>query len=65
MAVKVEIPSPLREHTGGQTEVAVAGLKAYVEEVKNGRFPDDDHSYGVDDKEYEKFLNLVEKRRHA
>ena len=25
MAVKVEIPSPLREHTGGQTEVAVAG----------------------------------------
>ena len=47
------------------TEVAVAGLKAYVEEVKNGRFPDDDHSYGVDDKEYEKFLNLVEKRRHA
>src|SRR5437016_1056674 len=47
------------------TEVAVAGLKAYVEEVKNGRFPDDDHSYGVDDKEYEKFLDLVEKRRHA
>jgi molybdopterin synthase sulfur carrier subunit len=25
MAVKVEIPSPLREHTGGKTEVAVAG----------------------------------------
>jgi len=25
MAVKVEIPSPLREHTGGQTEVAVSG----------------------------------------
>src|SRR5438105_4578635 len=47
------------------TEVAVAGLKTYVEEVKNGRFPDDDHSYGVDDKEYEKFLNLVEKRKHA
>ena len=47
------------------TEVAVAGLKAYVEDVKSGRFPDDDHSYGVDDKEYEKFLRLVEKRKHA
>ena len=47
------------------TEVAVAGLKAYAEEVRSGRFPDDDHSYGVDDKEYEKFLRLVEKRRHV
>jgi 3-methyl-2-oxobutanoate hydroxymethyltransferase len=47
------------------TEVAVAGLKAYVDDVKKGTFPDDDHSYGVDDKEYEKFLSLVEKRRHA
>lgn len=25
MAVRVEIPSPLREHTGGQTEVSVSG----------------------------------------
>lgn len=25
----------------------------------------DDHRYGVDDKECEKFLRLVEKRRHA
>ena len=47
------------------TEVAVAGLKAYVEDVKSGRFPDDDHSYGVDDKEYEKFLRMVDKRKHA
>ena len=47
------------------TEVAVAGLRAYVEDVKSGRFPDDDHSYGVDDKEYEKFQRLVEKRKHA
>ncbi len=47
------------------TEVAVAGLKAYVQDVKNGTFPDDDHSYGVDDKEYEKFLSLLEKRRHV
>ena len=47
------------------TEVAVAGLKAYVAEVKAGTFPDDDHCYGVDDKEYEKFLGLVQKRRHV
>jgi 3-methyl-2-oxobutanoate hydroxymethyltransferase len=46
------------------TEVAVSGLKAYAEEVRSGAFPDDDHSYGVDQSEYEKFLNLVERRRH-
>ncbi|MDP1789940.1 MAG: 3-methyl-2-oxobutanoate hydroxymethyltransferase [Methylibium sp.] len=47
------------------TEVAVQGLKAYVDEVKTGRFPDEDHSYGVDDREYEQFMTLVEKRRHV
>ena len=46
------------------TEVAVAGLTKYVEEVKTGRFPDDEHSYTVDPKEYETFLGLVEKRKH-
>ena len=45
------------------TEVAVQGIGAYVKEVKAGTFPDDDHSYGVDDKEYEKFLGLVQRRR--
>ncbi len=45
------------------TEVAVRGIEAYVKDVKEGTFPDDDHSYGVDDKEYERFLALVEKRR--
>src|SRR6188508_2172977 len=44
------------------TEVAVAGLKAYAADVRAGTFPDDDHSYGVDDREYERFLGLVEKR---
>jgi 3-methyl-2-oxobutanoate hydroxymethyltransferase len=47
------------------TEVAVAGLSRYVAEVKAGQFPDDDHSYGVDEKEYEQFLRLVEKRRQV
>lgn len=45
------------------TEVAVNGLKQYVKEVKDGAFPDDDHSYGVNQAEYEKFLGLVEKRK--
>src|SRR5687767_9429535 len=45
------------------TEVAVNGLKQYVAEVKSGRFPDEDHSYAVDDKEYDRFLTLVEKRK--
>lgn len=47
------------------TEVAVNGLKKFVAEVKSGAFPDDDHSYSVDAKELEKFLTLVEKRKHA
>jgi 3-methyl-2-oxobutanoate hydroxymethyltransferase len=46
------------------TEVAVKGISQYIAEVKGGTFPDDDHSYGVDEKEYEKFLGLVEKRKH-
>lgn len=45
------------------TEVAVAGLSQYVQEVKSGTFPDDDHSYTVNEAEYEKFVGLVEKRR--
>ena len=47
------------------TDVAVEGLKKYVKEVKDGKFPDDDHSYSVNDKEYEKFLALVEKRKQV
>ncbi len=45
------------------TEVAVQGIEAYVRDVKAGTFPDADHSYGVDDKEYERFLGMVQKRR--
>jgi 3-methyl-2-oxobutanoate hydroxymethyltransferase len=46
------------------TEVAVAGIRQYVQEVKDGAFPDDDHSYGVNEAEYEKFSAMVAKRRH-
>jgi len=45
------------------TEVAVKGISQYIAEVKAGTFPDDDHSYGVDEREYEKFVALVEKRK--
>jgi len=45
------------------TEVAVAGIRQYVKEVKEGAFPDDEHSYSVNDAEYEKFAAMVAKRR--
>lgn len=47
------------------TEVAVKGLKQYVVEVKDGRFPDDDHSYGVDDSVVEAFADRLERRRQV
>jgi 3-methyl-2-oxobutanoate hydroxymethyltransferase len=47
------------------TEVAVAGIRQYVQEVKDGSFPDDDHSYGVGEAEYEKFAAMVAKRRQV
>lgn len=45
------------------TEVAVSGISQYVKEVKEGTFPDDDHTYTVKDSEYEKFLTMVEERK--
>ena len=45
------------------TEVAVGGIGKYVEEVKGGVFPDDEHSYTTPDDEYEKFLTMVERRK--
>jgi 3-methyl-2-oxobutanoate hydroxymethyltransferase len=48
---------------GKVTEHAVAAIKQYVDEVKSGQFPDDEHSYTVNDAEYEKFAGMVAKRR--
>ncbi|MEZ5852486.1 MAG: 3-methyl-2-oxobutanoate hydroxymethyltransferase [Hyphomicrobiaceae bacterium] len=45
------------------TEVAVSGIKEYIKEVKEGSFPDDDHSYTVKEDEYEKFAKMVQKRK--
>src|SRR5262245_10552610 len=47
------------------TEVAVNGIKEYVKEVKEGTFPDDEHSYTVAEAEYEKFAAMVAKRKHV
>jgi 3-methyl-2-oxobutanoate hydroxymethyltransferase len=45
------------------TEVAVAGISQYIKEVKDGTFPDDEHSYSVKDDEYDRFAQMVAKRR--
>lgn len=47
------------------TEVAVGGISEYVREVKEGTFPDDDHSYGVDEADFDKFADMVEKRKQV
>jgi 3-methyl-2-oxobutanoate hydroxymethyltransferase len=44
-------------------QVAVAGISQYIKEVKEGTFPDDEHSYTVNDAEYEKFAAMVQKRQ--
>ena len=46
------------------TEVAVKGLEQYAAEVRSGAFPDADHSYGVDQNELDKFVTMVENRKH-
>jgi 3-methyl-2-oxobutanoate hydroxymethyltransferase len=45
------------------TEVAVSAIGEYVREVKQGVFPDEEHTYGVNEAEYEKFLDMIEKRK--
>ncbi|XDZ65932.1 3-methyl-2-oxobutanoate hydroxymethyltransferase [Alphaproteobacteria bacterium LSUCC0684] len=47
------------------TDVAVKGVSQYVAEVKAGTFPDEDHTYGVDEKELDKFMTMVEKRKQT
>jgi 3-methyl-2-oxobutanoate hydroxymethyltransferase len=47
------------------TEVAVAGLKEYVREVKQGAFPDDEHSYTVKPEVLDAFRDMIERRRQV
>ena len=44
------------------SKVAVDALKAYAEDVRSGRFPDADHSYGMKAEEAEKLQGLLAKR---
>jgi 3-methyl-2-oxobutanoate hydroxymethyltransferase len=64
LGVFVDFKPKFTKRFANLTEVAVKGISEYVAEVKAGTFPDDDHSYDVDEREYEKFLSLVEKRKH-
>lgn len=50
---------------GKVTEAAVSAISEYVREVKDGVFPDEDHTYGVKESEYEKFLDMLEKRKQV
>ena len=45
------------------TDVAVKGLSEYAREVREGIFPDEDHSYGCDPATVEAFEKLLERRR--
>lgn len=50
---------------GKVTEAAVSAISEYVREVKEGAFPDEEHTYGVKKAEYEKFLDMIEKRKQV
>jgi 3-methyl-2-oxobutanoate hydroxymethyltransferase len=63
LGVFVDFKPKFTKRFANLTEVAVNGISKYVAEVKAGTFPDDDHSYDVDEREYEKFLSLVENRK--
>jgi len=63
LGVFTDFKSKFTKRYGKLTEVAVAGIRQYVKEVKEGSFPDDEHSYSVNEAEYEKFAAMVAKRR--
>jgi 3-methyl-2-oxobutanoate hydroxymethyltransferase len=47
------------------SSVAVEALKAYANEVRDGKFPDADHSYGMKAEEADKLQSMLAKRRTA
>lgn len=53
------------KHYANLTEVAVAGLRQYVQEVKEGVFPGDEHGYAVKEEELERFKDMLERRRQV
>jgi len=46
------------------SDVAVDALRRYAEEVRSGKFPDAEHSYGMKAEEEEKLRRLLAERRH-
>jgi 3-methyl-2-oxobutanoate hydroxymethyltransferase len=44
------------------SEIAVAALKEYAQEVRTGRFPDADHSYGMKPEEEQKLVAALAQR---
>src|SRR4051812_27454521 len=65
LGVYSDFKPKLTKRFANMTKLAVKGITQCISEVKSGAFRDDDHSYGVDEKEYEKFVTLVEKRKHT
>lgn len=53
------------KHYANLTEVAVAGLRQYVQEVKEGVFPGEEHAYAVKEEELERFKDMLDRRRQV
>jgi 3-methyl-2-oxobutanoate hydroxymethyltransferase len=47
------------------SDVAVSALKKYASEVREGKFPDDEHSYSMKPEEQQELARLVAARRRA
>ena len=47
------------------TEVAVGGLKEYARQVRDGDFPDNDHSYAAKPEVVDAFRDMIERRRQV
>lgn len=63
LGVFIDFKPKFTKRYANLAETAVEGIVQYVKEVKTGIFPDDDHTYAVDEKELDLFMNMVEKRK--
>ena len=45
------------------SEIAVEALKRFAAEVREGKFPDADHSYGMKPEEQEQLAKLLAQRK--
>src|SRR4029077_18534025 len=65
LGVFTDVKPKFTKRYANLTEVALGGIRQYIQEVKAGLFPDDDHAYSVDEREYEKFSELIDLRRNG